>query len=131
MTPRSIFSILTAAILLSGSSGCTITRLYGGAQLRGDPAQIIEGKSTRSDVLKLLGPPDSIEHQVWGDAFVYRYRQINSASITVEDFMFTGQTIFTFGRTFDNTDTLIVLFDVEGIVNGVASDTDTEQMPLL
>jgi hypothetical protein len=128
---KRLFALLASVILLLGSSGCTITRLYGGAQLRGDPSQIIEGQSTRGDVLRILGPPDAIEHQVWGDAFVYRYRQINSASITVEDFAFTGQTIFSFGRTFDNSDTLIVLFDFNGVVNGIAVDRDTEEMPLL
>lgn len=120
-----------AAILLLSANGCSITRLYGGSQLRGDPAQIVEGQSTRSDVLKILGPPDSVEHQVWGDAFVYRYRQVNSASITIDDFLFTGQTIFSFGRTFDNSDTLIVLFDFAGVVNAVAADRDTDEMPLL
>lgn len=125
------FAVLALVALLQLCAGCTITRLYGGEQLRGDPAQIVQGKSTRSDVLKVLGPPDSIEHQVWGDAFVYRYRQVNSASITIDDFLFTGQTIFSFGRTFDNSDTLIVLFDFEGIVSAVAADRDTEEMPLL
>lgn len=131
MTPKSILSLLIVVILLVGSGGCAITRLYGGARLRGDPARIVEGQSTRGDVLRILGPPDSIEHQVWGDAFVYRYRQVNSASITIDDFVFTGQTIFSFGRTFDNSDTLIVLFDFNGVVNGIAADRDTEEMPLL
>lgn len=122
-------AVLVACLL--PLAGCTVTRLYGGTQLRGDPARITEGQTTRSDVLKLLGPPDAIEHQVWGDAFVYRYRQVNSASITIDDFLFTGQTIFSFGRTFDHSDTLIVLFDFNGIVNGLAVDRDTEEMPLL
>lgn len=138
MTPRrhlrACRSILTALVLVAGlqlASGCTITRLYGGAQLRGDPAQIVKGESTRGEILELLGPPDSIEHQVWGDAFVYRYRQVNSASITIDDFLFTGQTIFSFGRTFDHSDTLIVLFDFNGVVNAVAVDRDTDDLPLL
>jgi hypothetical protein len=129
--PNLILPLALLALGMQLCSGCTITRLYGGAQFRGNPAQIKEGESTRSDVLKLLGPPDAIEHQVWGDAFVYRYRQINSASITIDDFLFTGQTIFSFGRTFDHSDTLIVLFDFDGIVNGIAADRDTEEMPLL
>ncbi len=130
-TPIQTPALVLLALLVQLCSGCTITRLYGGAQFRGDPAEIREGQSTRSDVLKLLGPPDAIEHQVWGDAFVYRYRQINSASITIDDFFFTGQTIFSFERTFDNSDTLIVLFDFDGIVNGIAADRDTDEMPLL
>jgi hypothetical protein len=123
--------IIALLVALPLCSGCTITRLYGGQQLRGDPTHIIEGQSTRSDVLKVLGPPDLIEHQVWGDAFVYHYRQINSASITIDDPFITGQTIFSFGRTFDNSDRLVVLFDFDGVVSGIAADRDTEEMPLL
>jgi hypothetical protein len=129
MTVRVFLTSLLLALQLC--SACTITRLYGGTPLRGDPKRIVRGSSTRTDVLAVLGPPDSIEHQVWGDAFVYRYRQVNSASITIDDFFFTGQTLFSFGRTFDNYDTLIVLFDFDGTVSGIAGDRDTEEMPLL
>jgi outer membrane protein assembly factor BamE (lipoprotein component of BamABCDE complex) len=128
-TTRLALSIVFLAAQLC--TGCTITRLYGGVQLRGDPAQIVAGESTRADVLRILGPPDSIEHQVWGDAFIYRYRQVNSSSITIDDFFFTGQTLFSYSRTFDNSDTLVVLFDFDGIVNAIAADRDTEEMPLL
>lgn len=131
MSLRRVLAPLAVLAALALCSGCTITRLYGGQHLRGDPAQLVQGQSTRSDVLKLLGPPDAIEHQVWGDAFVYNYRQVNSASITIDDPFFTGQTLFSFGRTFDNSDRVIVLFDFEGVVSGVAADRDTEDMPLL
>jgi len=129
MSRTALFIALAAALQLC--SACTITRLYGGAELRGDPTQIVEGKSTRSEVLKLLGPPDSIEHQTWGDAFVYRYRQVNSSSITIREPFFVRQTIFQFSRTFDNSDTLVVLFNFDGVVNGLAFDRDTEDMPAL
>jgi hypothetical protein len=129
-TSRRIAAVFAVA-LMSACCGCTISRLYGGAQLRGDPAQIVQGTSTRGDVLKLFGPPDTIEHQTSGDAFVYRYRQVNSASITIREPVFVRQTIFQFSRTFDNSDVLIVLFDFNGLVSGVALKRDTEEMPAL
>lgn len=135
MQARSIGRGLRAALilisLLHSCTGCTITRLYGGTELRGDPTKIVEGQSTRSDVLKLLGPPDTIEHQTWGDAFVYRYRQVNSSSITIREPIFVRQTIFQFSRTFDDSDILVVLFDFDGVVNGVALSHNTEHMPAL
>lgn len=131
MNRSPLTTVLALVAVLQLCAGCTITRLYGGAQLRGDPTQIVEGQTTRSDVLKLLGPPDSIEHQTWGDAFVYRYRQVNSSSITIREPVFVRQTLFQYSRTFDNSDTLIVLFDFDGVVNGVAFDRDTAEMPVL
>lgn len=131
MTHMPLRAALPATAALFLLAGCTITRLYGGVPFRGDPAQIVQGKSTRSDVLRILGPPDSIEHQVWGDAFVYRYRQVNSASITIDDIFFTGQTIFSFGRTFDRSDTIVVLFDFSGVVSGIAVSRYTQDLPAL
>ena len=129
MSRTRIIVILAAALQLC--SACTISRLYGGAELRGDPTKLVEGKSTRHDVLQLLGPPDSIEHQTWGDAFIYRYRQVNSSSITIREPVFVRQTLFQFSRTFDNSDTLIVLFNFDGVVNAIAFDRDTAEMPAL
>ena len=134
MNTRRFGEVCNALILIAvmqACSGCTITRLYGGVPLRGDPTKIVEGQSTRSDVLKLLGPPDTIEHQTGGDAFVYRYRQVNSASITIREPFVARQTIFQFSRTFDNSDTLVVLFNFDGVVNGIGITRDTEEMPTL
>lgn len=112
-------------------TGCVITRYYAGAPLHGDPAVVVKGQSTKSDVLQLFGPPTQITHQTDGDAFVYAYGRWNYSSITVAEPIFTGQRIFTYTRGFDGRDTLVVLFDFYGVVRGVAVQHQTGKMPAL
>jgi hypothetical protein len=88
--------LVILAVALQLCSACTITRLTAAPSCAAITTQIVQGKSTRHDVLRLLGPPDSIEHQTWGDAFIYRYRQVNSSSITIREPVFVRQTIFQF-----------------------------------
>jgi outer membrane protein assembly factor BamE (lipoprotein component of BamABCDE complex) len=111
-------------------TGCTVARYYRGAPLHGEPSALVEGQSTKSDVLRMFGPPTLITHQTDGDAFVYTYQQQNFSSFTVQE-PFTGQRIFTFRRQLDNRDTLVVFFDFVGVVRGVAADHQTEHMPPL
>jgi len=111
--------------------GCVITRYHSGAPLHGDPAVLVKGESTKSDVLQLFGPPTQISHQTDGDAFVYRYDRWNYSSLTLAEPIFTGQRIFTYTRGFDDRDTLVVLFDFYGVVRGVAVEHRTEKMPVL
>jgi len=112
------------------TSGCTVARYYKDVPLRGDPAGLVEGESTKSDVLRLFGPPQQITHQSDGDAFVYAYEQENYSSFRVQD-PITGINWFTYTRQFDNHDRLVVLFDFAGVVRGVAIDRHTEAMPVL
>ena len=116
-------------VLLLG--GCTVARYHSGAPLHGDPAALVKGQSTKSDVLQLFGPPTQITHQTDGDAFVYAYTRWNYSSITLAEPIFTGQRIFTYTRGFDDHDTLVVLFDFYGVVRGVAVERRTEKMPPL
>ncbi len=116
-------------LLLLG--GCVIARYHNGAPLHGDPAALVKGQSTKSDVLQLFGPPTQITHQTDGDAFVYTYGRWNYSSITLAEPIFTGQRIFTYTRGFDDRDTLVVLFDFYGVVRSVAVERRTEKMPPL
>ena len=127
---RILPSLLWACALALSAGGCTVARFYNGAPLRSDAAGIVEGASTKSDVLRLFGPPTFIEHQTDGDAFVYRYAQENFSSITIQE-PFSGQRLFTYRRQFDNRDTLVVLLDFVGVVRGVSIDHRVEDMPLL
>jgi outer membrane protein assembly factor BamE (lipoprotein component of BamABCDE complex) len=111
-------------------SGCTISRVYRGAPLRGDPALLESGKSTKSDVLRILGPPDLIQHQTDGDAFVYTHSQQNFSSFTVQE-PFLRYRVFTYRRQLENSDRVIVLFVFRGIVRDVAQESEVEEMPLL
>lgn len=112
------------------STGCTVARYYNGVPLRGDPAVVVEGQSTKGDVLRLFGPPQQITHQTDGDAFVYAYERQNYSSIRLRD-PITGTTWFTYTRQLGSQDRLVVLFDYTGIVRGVAVDHHTEEMPVL
>jgi hypothetical protein len=120
--------IVAGVALLNG--GCTIARWYTGVPLRGDPAVLVKGESTKSDVLELFGPPTQITHQTDGDAFIYAYDRWNYSSLTVAE-PITGQRVFTYTRGFNNRDRLVVLFDYFGIVRGVAVEHETQQMPPL
>lgn len=130
--------LLLAAIRLSATclvaavamGGCTIARYYKDAPLRGDPSALVEGQSTKSDVLRLFGPPVRIMHQTDGDTFIYAYERENYSSFRVQD-PITGINWFTYTRQLDNNDRLVVLFDYAGVVRGVAVDHQTENMPVL
>jgi outer membrane protein assembly factor BamE (lipoprotein component of BamABCDE complex) len=123
---------LMAACLIAsaGLSGCTVARYYKDAPLRGDAQALVEGQSTKSDVLRLFGPPQQIQHQTDGDAFLYAYERENYSSFRVQD-PITGINWFTYTRQLDNHDRLVVLFDFAGVVRGVAVDHHTEGMPVL
>lgn len=118
------------ALLALLCSGCTISRAYRGAPPRGDPTLLREGESTKGDVLRVLGPPDLIEHQTDGDAFVYIHSQQNYFSFTVRE-PFLRYRVFTYQRQLENSDRVVVLFDFHGIVRGVAQEKEVEEMPLL
>ncbi len=121
--------LLIAAWVLALLGGCTIGRVYRGRPLRADPVALVEGRSTKADVLRLFGPPDQITHQTDGDAFVYRYVRQNFASVTLRDPVFTGVFLFSFRRQFEASQRLVVLFDYRGVVRGVGYDRDTGRLP--
>lgn len=117
-------------VAVAGLSGCTVGRYYKDVPLRGDPSTLVEGQSTKSDVLRIFGPPVQIMHQTDGDAFVYAYERQNYSSFRLQD-PITGINWFTYTRQLDNHDRIVVLFDYTGVVRGVAVDHHTEEMPVL
>ncbi len=121
---------VACALALAVCGGCTIGRFYNGAPLRADPSVLAEGRSTKADVLRLFGPPTQITHQTDGDTFMYLYRKQNSSSFRLQD-PITGINWFTYSRWLENRDTLVVLFDFNGVVRGVAVEHRTGEMPAL
>ena len=127
--PLRITACLGVAVLgAMGLSGCTIARYYGGAPLRSQPSALIEGQSTKHEVLQRFGPPTLITHQTDGDAFVYAMNQINYSSFTVTIPIFNVR-IFTYTRRNDQRDAMVVLFDFGGTVRSIAVEHRIEQMP--
>jgi outer membrane protein assembly factor BamE (lipoprotein component of BamABCDE complex) len=123
-------ALLAGSVLLLGTGGCTIGRYYYGAPLRAEPSTIVQGESTKSDVLRLFGPPTQITHQTDGDAFVYTYEQINTSTFQVRDPVI-GYSWFTYNREIESRDRLLILFNFAGIVRSVAIEHEVERMPIL
>ncbi len=126
---RHAWAVAVAAGLLL-LDGCTIARWYSGVPLRADPAVLVKGESTKTDVLQLFGTPTQIMHQTDGDAFLYAYNRWNYSSLTLVE-PFTGQRVFSYTRGFNNRDRLVVLFDYFGVVRAVAAEHETRAMPHL
>jgi outer membrane protein assembly factor BamE (lipoprotein component of BamABCDE complex) len=124
VSPALLFAVFLAL------AGCTVARSYSGTPLRGDVRRIVPGTTTRSEVLREFGPPTQIFHQTNGDAFVYTYQRSNFASFQIRD-PITGTSWFTYRRSLENRDRLLVIFDFDGVVRDVAWDHHTEEMPPL
>jgi len=122
--------IVAGAALATAASGCTVGRIYRNVPLRADPSAIVEGTSTKGDVLRLFGPPNQINHQTNGDAFVYLYQRENWSTFRVQDPILRINW-FTYTRQHERRDTLLVLFDFTGLVRGVAISHNVEDMPVL
>ncbi|MFI5315610.1 MAG: hypothetical protein ACHQ6T_07910 [Myxococcota bacterium] len=120
-----------AALVLA--PGCTIVRTYVGNEL--PPAadgSIVPGTTTKAEVLRELGPPDRLVRQYEGDVFVYAYIRRNESSIDLEEPVFTRMRIFSYTKTQEKSDRMVVLFDRSGVVAGVGLRRGTEQLdPLL
>lgn len=123
-------SLLLALPLLFLTGGCTIGRYYYGTPIDNDTSRIVEGTTSRREILRLYGPPLQIVHQTTGDAFVYKFEQQNTSTFQLRD-PITGTTWFTYTRQFDRRDALVVFFDFTGIVQNVAVDRDVDDIPLL
>lgn len=109
-------SLFLVALALGG---CTIGRQYIGSELSGDPRAVLEiGKSTKADALRELGPPERLVRQTDGDVFVYAFVRRNSSSFTIGDPIFTSLTIFSWSKTQEKSDRLVLVFDRSGTLTG-------------
>jgi outer membrane protein assembly factor BamE (lipoprotein component of BamABCDE complex) len=98
-------------------TGCTIVRVYIGSEIRPDAhAQIFPGKTTKSQILDVFGPPDRIARQAEGDVFVYRFVRRNTDTFKIAEPVITNLELFTYSRVEEKDDRLIVLFDRDGLV---------------
>ena len=118
------------SLLTWATTGCTVGRYYNGVPLRGDPGALVEGQSTKHEVLRLFGPPTQILPQANGEAFVYTYDRANSSTLRLQD-PITGINWFTYSREFEARDRLLVIFDVTGVVRSVAVEHHIGELPRL
>ena len=121
--------LLAALAALALSSACTLVRTYSGNEIEpGADDRIVAGRSTKADVLHDLGPPDRLVRQYDGDVFVYAYIRRNEDTLELSEPVFTHLTIFSYTRTEEKSDRMVVLFDRNGTVTGVGFKRGTEQL---
>src|SRR5258705_5733286 len=126
-SPRALLEVAVVAAVLP--SPCTIVRVYSGNELPpGYDARIEAGKSNKADVLSELGPPDRLVRQYEGDVFVYAYIRRNENSFELSEPVFTRLLVFSYTKTQEKSDRMVVLFDRNGIVTGVGFRRGTEQL---
>jgi len=117
------------ALALAVESACTIERTYVGNELNAVPdGRIVVGKTDKGEILEVFGPPDRILRQYDGDVFVYAYIRRNSTTFEIEDPTITNLMIFTYHKSQEKSDRLVVFFDREGLVSGIGFRRGTEQL---
>ena len=120
---------LGVALAIALSSACTLERAYLGNEFAGPPdGRVVVGQTTKREILELLGPPDRIQRQYDGDVFVYAYVRRNATSITIEEPVFTNLTLFSYQKSQEKSDRMVVLFDRGGFVLGLGFRRGTEQL---
>ena len=120
---------LLGLAVLGAASACTIVRTYTGSQLPpAVDAQIVAGRTTKAEVLRDLGPPDRLVRQYDGDVFVYAYTRSNENSLELSEPVFTRLLLFSYTKTQEMSDRMVVLFDRNGLVTGVGIRRGTEQL---
>ncbi len=123
-----LYPILCAWVL----AGCAIGRTYEGSPLPAEtPQRIIAGKTTKSEILKELGPPQEIFPQKTGFIFVYRYSQTNEFLLILQEPVFSRKVFFKFEKSTEKSNSLAVLFNQEGVVQSYGWEEDIPNLPFL
>lgn len=127
---QSCSRILALTILLTIMTwGCVIGRLYVGSEIKDDfQDKIAVGITTKSEILKIYGPPDTVRRQYDGDVFIYRYVRRNSSSLNIIEPVFTRLTIFSYSRLQQKDDSLVILFDKDGAVKSYGFHQGTSEL---
>jgi hypothetical protein len=118
---------LVAALVLA--TACTIQRDYIGNPFVELPeGSVVYGQTTKREVLELMGPPDRILRQYDGDVFVYAYIRRNESSFSIEEPVITNLMLFSYIKTQEKSDRLVVFFDRGGLLSGLGFRRGTEQL---
>lgn len=115
--------------LIIAVCSCSIGRVYMGSEIKEDPREkIAVGSTTKSEILKIFGPPVLVQKQYDGDIFIYAYHRKNSTSLTIEEPVFTNITFFTYTRIQQKKDSLVILFDKDGVVKSYGHYEGTREL---
>jgi len=128
---RRSYSRILALMVLSIITvcSCRIGRVYIGSEIKDDPRErVVIGATTKSEILKIFGPPYRVQKQYDGDIFVYDYFRKNSTTLTLEEPVFTNITFFEFKRIQQKRDSLVILFDKDGVVKSYGYHRGTMEL---
>ena len=103
-------------------SGCSFT--YTEVGIRVPETKGLEiGRSTKPDVLEILGPPRLVHRQFDGELYTWRRTKSRNRSITI---MPVYVRAFFYADGESRRDDLSLLFDREGVLQGIGRRLETE-----
>jgi outer membrane protein assembly factor BamE (lipoprotein component of BamABCDE complex) len=119
-------------LLIISVCSCTIGRVYRGSEIKEDPKErIVIGTTTKGEILRIFGPPYLVQKQYDGDIFVYTYHRKNSSTLALEEPVFTNITFFVYRRIQEKRDSLVILFDKDGVVKNYGYYEGTGELETL
>ncbi len=122
-------TLALTVLLTTMTWGCTIGRMYVGSEIKDDlQDKIAVGATTKSDILSIYGPPDTVHRQYDGDVFIYRYFRRNTSALDLKEPIVTRLTIFSYSGVQQKDDSLLILFDKEGVVKSFGYHRGTGEM---
>ncbi len=108
---------------------CSIGRVYMGSEIKENPRErIVIGSTTKSEILEIFGPPEHVQSQYDGDLFIYAYLRKNSSTLTLAEPFITNISIFKYNRIQQKRDSLIILFDKNGVVKSYGYYVGTTEL---
>jgi outer membrane protein assembly factor BamE (lipoprotein component of BamABCDE complex) len=122
--PARLALLLVCAPFLT--QGCVLSQTTDGTQLIDEEvAKIVVGKSTRADVARILGAPDSIlysnlEHDPLFER-AFRYHR------TKRKTTYFSLILFSASRAETNSDNVMVFFDERGVVDDIGVRLDMDE----
>jgi outer membrane protein assembly factor BamE (lipoprotein component of BamABCDE complex) len=109
--------LLSVGLAFATASGCAVTRGDLGTPFNGTAISAIQkGKSTQSDVVRLLGAPDNVIQLGNREAFHYYHYTLKHATFIV------------FSRVNIASDEVYVFFDPNGVVDQVLFSQPTNKL---
>jgi outer membrane protein assembly factor BamE (lipoprotein component of BamABCDE complex) len=122
-------SLVVPLALAALLGGCTITRMDRGAHIRAEPDEaLVAGRTTKAEVLRLFGPPAGVARQRDGDLFLYQFVRRHGEKFQLEEPVITNVEVFTWSRTREREDRLVILFDRDGVVREHGFSRGTEEL---
>jgi hypothetical protein len=106
-----------ALALALGLGSCTIGHKTVGNTVRAAPeVELVIGTTTRSEVLRVFGPPDKLIRRPDGDAFLYVQEREESESFRIREPIILRQDLYSWTDSDSRSDRLLILFDETGTV---------------